>query len=244
MSRSVALVTGGSRGIGRGVCRAFAALGYAVVVASRKADDCRATAEQLAADHDVPTLAVPTNVSDWDACDDLVDAAYSTYGRVDVLVNNAGMSPRYDSLVDVDSRLWDKVIGVNLRGPFRLGAAIGTRMAAGEGGSIVNIGSVAAELPTPHALPYAAAKAGLHALTVGFAQAFAPKVRVNTVHPGPIRTDIATAWDRAETGRLEQSVALRRLGTVEEIVAAVVYFGTAASSYTTGAALRIDGGMS
>jgi NAD(P)-dependent dehydrogenase (short-subunit alcohol dehydrogenase family) len=238
-----AVVTGGSRGIGRAVAEALAARGCAVVIASRKADDCASAAADIAREHGVRTLAVPTNVSDWAACDALADAALAEFSRVDVLINNAGLSPLYPSLPEVTEALWDKVIAVNLRGPFRLMARLGTHMAEAGGGSIVNVGSSAAVRPVPHALPYSAAKAGLHVLTEGFAQALAPTVRVNTVHPGPILSDISAAWGDEETARLASSVALQRCGEVSEVVGAILYFATDSSSYTTGAMLRVDGGL-
>jgi NAD(P)-dependent dehydrogenase (short-subunit alcohol dehydrogenase family) len=134
------------------------------------------------------------------------------------------------------------VIAVNLRGPFRLTAVIGTRMAAGDGGSVINIGSVEAIRPHPNALPYAAAKGGLHILSEGFAQAFGPNVRVNTIQAGPFLTDIATNWGEGVKEELEAMVALGRCAEASEIVGAAMYFATSASSFTTGAVLRVDGG--
>jgi NAD(P)-dependent dehydrogenase (short-subunit alcohol dehydrogenase family) len=110
-------------------------------------------------------VGIACHVSDWDACDALVDAVYTKFGRIDVLVNNAGMSPLYKSLTSVSRELWDKVIGVNLAGPFRLSAVVGERMAAGEGGSIINVSSTAAVAPGAAEVPYGAAKAGVHNLT-------------------------------------------------------------------------------
>ncbi|HEY2205937.1 MAG TPA: glucose 1-dehydrogenase [Pseudonocardia sp.] len=238
----VVLVTGGSRGMGRAMVEAFAARGASVVIASRKLEACRELAEQVREWHGVPALPVACNVSSWADCDALVEAAYGEFGRVDVLVNNAGLSPLYASLDEVSEALFDKVIGVNLRGPFRLGSAVGTRMAAGEGGSIINISSVAAVRPGPHELPYAAAKAGLNVLTEGMAQAFGPRVRVNAVQAGPFRTDIAKAWSAETVREMEETLALRRVGEADEIVGAVLYFASPAASFTTGAVLRVDGG--
>jgi NAD(P)-dependent dehydrogenase (short-subunit alcohol dehydrogenase family) len=159
-----------------------------------------------------------------------------------VLVNNAGMSPLYDSLDGVSEELWRKVIDVNLSGPFRLTAAIGTRMAAGDGGSIVNISSVAARYPLPEVIPYAAAKAGLDALTVGFAHAFGPTVRVNAVQPGTFLTDVSRHWDMERFQRDAQGFALRRGAMPDELTGTMLYLASDASSYTTGAILRVDGG--
>jgi NAD(P)-dependent dehydrogenase (short-subunit alcohol dehydrogenase family) len=240
----VALVTGGSRGLGREMVLAFAAQGADVVIASRKLDACEALALQVERDHGVAALPVAANVSDWAACDALVETAYERFGRVDVLVNNAGLSPLYERVEDVTEALWDKVIAINLRGPFRLTALIGTRMARGEGGSIINVSSIAAIRPTPNVLPYAAAKAGLNALTEGFARTFGPAVRVNAIQAGPFLTDISKAWDmEAMEAGFRQELALQRAGRPEEVVGAALFLATDASSYCTGTVLRLDGGI-
>lgn len=239
----VALVTGGSRGLGLQIADALARAGVDVVIASRKRDACEAVAERLRAAHGVRTLPAVCNVSEWDQCDALVERTYATFGRVDVLVNDAGMSPVYPSLADVSRELFDKVIGVNLAGPFRLCALIGPRMAEGEGGSILNISSIAAIRPTPEVIPYAAAKAGLNAMTEGLAHAFGPTVRVNAIQAGPFLTEISKAWDMdAFEAVARGTLALRRGGRPEEIVGAALYFASEASSYCTGAILRLDGG--
>lgn len=138
----------------------FAGRGASVVIASRKLDSCRALADEITTTYAVPALPVACNVSDWDQCEALVDRVLAEFGTIDVLVNNAGLSPLYPSLDQVTEALFDKVIAVNLKGPFRLAALVGTRMAQHDGGSIINIGSVEAIRPSADALPYAAAKAG------------------------------------------------------------------------------------
>jgi NAD(P)-dependent dehydrogenase (short-subunit alcohol dehydrogenase family) len=144
----VVVVTGGSRGMGKELVEAYAARGADVVVASRKLDNCVAVADALRARHGVRALPVACNVSHWDSCDELVDSVYAEFGRVDVLVNNAGLSPLYPSVDQIGEALFDKVIGVNLKGPFRLSALVGTRMAGGEAGAILNISSMEAIRPT------------------------------------------------------------------------------------------------
>ncbi len=238
----VAIVTGGSRGLGREMVQAFARAGAHVVIASRKREACEALAREVEEATGRRALAVGCHVGRWEDCDALTEQAYDAFGRVDVLVNNAGMSPLYPSLDEVAEDLWDKVIAVNLKGPFRLSSLIGTRMAAGEGGSIVNVSSVAAVQPTPIEAPYGAAKAGLHNLTLSMARAFAPKVRVNCIMPGPFMTDISKAWPQAAIDALERSVPLGRGGRAAEIVGAALYLASPASSYTTGAILKVDGG--
>jgi len=242
LTGKVALVTGGSRGLGREMVLAFARAGADVVIASRKLDSCEAAAAEVEA-LGRRALPVACHVGHWDDLDALVETAYGHFGAVDVLVNNAGMSPLYRSLDEVGEELYDKVLDVNLKGPFRLMASIGTKMAAGDGGSIINVSSVASIRPTPDVIPYSAAKAGLNAMTVGFAHAFGPKVRVNCIMAGPFLTDISKAWDLpAFTARARATMALQRGGEADEVVGAALYFATAASSFTTGAILRVDGG--
>ncbi len=240
----VAVVTGGSRGLGREMVLAFARHGAKVVIASRKLDGCQALAKQVETETGREALAFACHVGDWAQCDALVEAAYERFGKVDVLVNNAGMSPLYPSLAEHSEALYDKVLAVNLKGPFRLSSLIGTRMAAGDGGSIINVSSVAAVSPSPIEVPYAAAKAGLNNLTVALARAFGPKVRVNCIMPGPFLTDISKAWDlEAFQRQAQHNIPLKRGGEPHEVVGAALYLASDASSYTTGAVIKVDGGV-
>ncbi len=242
LTGKVALVTGGSRGLGRAMSLAFAAHGADVIIASRKLDACEAVANEVRA-LGRRAMAVSAHVGRWDACDDLVYKSYAQFGKIDILVNNAGMSPLYGKLSEVTEEMFDKVVALNLKGPYRLSALIGERMAAGEGGSIINISSVAAANPAPNAEPYGAAKAGLNNLTRSFAFAFGPKVRVNSIMAGPFLTDISKAWDMdVFEKRAAQSIALKRGGQADEVMGAALYFASSASSFTTGAILRVDGG--
>ena len=238
----VALVTGGSRGLGRAMVLGFAERGADVVIASRKLDACQAVACEV---EKLGRQALPyaCHVGHWEELNELVDAAYARFGKVDVLVNNAGMSPLYPSLSAVTEELFDKVVGVNLKGPYRLSAVIGERMAQGDGGSIINVSSTAAVNPSPDSEPYGACKAGINSLTLSLAHAFGPKVRVNCIQPGPFLTDISKAWDiDAFNRRAQTSIALRRGGEADEVVGAALYLAGPTGSYTTGAVIAIDGG--
>jgi NAD(P)-dependent dehydrogenase (short-subunit alcohol dehydrogenase family) len=241
LSGRVAVVTGSTRGLGLAIARAFASAGADLVIASRKQPACNAVAAELEA-AGRRALACACHVGRWADVDRLVDVAYEAFGRVDVLVNNAGIAPVYPSLGAVTEELFDKTIGVNLKGPFRLSALIGERMVAGEGGSIINVSSTGAVRPTADIVPYAATKAGLNAMTVGFADALGPKVRVNAIMPGPFLTSIARDWDADVLAQRTRTFPLRRTGVVEEIAGAALYLASAASSYTTGAILTVDGG--
>jgi NAD(P)-dependent dehydrogenase (short-subunit alcohol dehydrogenase family) len=237
----VALVTGGTRGLGLAIARAFSGAGADVVVASRKADACQEVAAELRAAGG-RALGQPCHVGRWDDLARLVEAAYGEFGRVDVLVNNAGVSPLYATLADVTEELFDKVVAVNLKGPFRLSALVGERMAAGDGGSIINVSSTGAVRPTGDIVPYSAAKAGVNAMTVGFAHALGPKVRVNAIMPGPFLTTISEAWDMDALAQRTRTFPLRRAGLAEEITGAALYLASDASSYTTGSIITVDGG--
>jgi NAD(P)-dependent dehydrogenase (short-subunit alcohol dehydrogenase family) len=239
----VALVTGGSRGLGRAMVDGFARAGADVVVASRNLDSCRRAAEEVERTHGRRALPVSCHVGRWNELDALVATAYDAFGHVDVLVNNAGLSPRYESLPAVTEELWDKVYAVCVKGPFRLSVLVAERMVAGDGGSIVNISTTGAVDPHPWGVPYHAAKAGLNNMTVALARAYGPKVRVNCIMPGAFATDITKQWDMAAFEvTAEQVLALGRIGQPEEIVGAALYFASNASSYTTGSVLAVEGG--
>ena len=239
----VAVITGGSRGLGRAMAIAFAEHGADVVIASRKADACTSLATDIAQTTGRRAVGLGFHAGRWADADRLADTVYQQLGRVDVLVNNAGMSPLYPSLVGVTEELFDKVLSVNLKGPFRLSALIGERMAAGDGGSIINVSSIAAVRPTENELVYAAAKSALNAMTIGLARAYGPKVRANVIMPGPFLTDISTSWDLDSfMAKARTSIPLQRAGEPHEIVGTALYLASDASSYTTGAVIKVDGG--
>jgi NAD(P)-dependent dehydrogenase (short-subunit alcohol dehydrogenase family) len=242
LTGKVVVVTGGSRGLGRQIATAVARQGADVVIASRKLDACEAAASEISNETGRQTMAYAVHVGRWDELEPFVDAVYDRFGRVDVLFNNAGMSPVYDRLTDVSEKLFDSVINLNFKGPFRLAALIGERMQAAGGGSIINVSSTGAVRPTRDIVPYAAAKAGVNAMTIGLAHAFGPTVRVNAVMPGPFLTTISRAWDMEIFAERARTFPLRRAGQSEEIAGAVLYLASDASTYTTGSILTVDGG--
>ncbi|MHB8695567.1 MAG: SDR family NAD(P)-dependent oxidoreductase [Solirubrobacteraceae bacterium] len=237
----VALVTGASRGLGLAIASGYASAGAQVIVVSRKLEACERVATALRAGG-ARAAAFACHVGHWHELESLVDAVYREFGRIDVLVNNAGMSPLYGGLSAVSEELWDKVIGVNLKGPFRLCALVGELMVAGEGGSIINVSSTGSVRPTGDIVPYAAAKAGVNAMTIGLADALGPKVRVNAIMPGPFLTSIASTWDMDVLAERAETFPLRRAGEAREIVGAALYLASEASSFTTGTILTVDGG--
>jgi NAD(P)-dependent dehydrogenase (short-subunit alcohol dehydrogenase family) len=243
LSGKVALVTGGSRGIGRAVAEGLALAGADVAIASRKMDSCEAAAREIESATGRRALPVGCHVGRWPDCDRLVDAVYHEFGRCDVLINNAGMSPAYDDLTSVSEDLYDKVHAVNAKGPFRLSTLIGTRMAEGNGGSIINISTVSSLRPTADDLPYAMAKAGLNALTLGLAGAWAPKVRANLVLPSAAETDLTRAWSSETRARIAEMNPMKRLGRPEDLVGVCIFLASDAASYVNGAQVPVDGGL-
>ncbi|HKY13455.1 MAG TPA: glucose 1-dehydrogenase [Microthrixaceae bacterium] len=243
LTDKVAIVTGGSRGIGRAVAEGMAAAGADVVIASRKLDACEAAAAQISASTGRRALPVAFHAGRWDDADALVEEAYGEFGRCDVLVNNAGMSPLYPDLVSVTEELYDKVHAVNARGPFRLSALVGTRMAEGDGGSIINVTTAGTLRPTDRELPYAMAKAGLNALTLALAGSWAPKVRANLVIPGAFDTDIAKTWPEEMRAAVAQMNPLGRMGVPDDMVGLCVFLASEAASYINGAQILVDGGL-
>ncbi|HET6873474.1 MAG TPA: glucose 1-dehydrogenase [Acidimicrobiales bacterium] len=240
LTDKVALVTGGSRGLGREMVMAFAERGADVIVASRKLDRCEEVADEVRA-LGRRALAVSVHAARWDSIDALVEAAYSHFGRVDILVNNAGMSPPMPSH-EVTEELFDSVVGLNFKGPFRLAATLAHRMKQAGGGSIINISSSGSLMPLPAVVPYGSAKAALNAMTRSLASEYGPEVRVNTISPGPFLTDIAKAW--TQEARSSAPNALGRPGQPGEIVSAALFLAGPASSFVTGALVRVDGGLS
>jgi NAD(P)-dependent dehydrogenase (short-subunit alcohol dehydrogenase family) len=237
LTGKVAVVTGGSRGIGRAIVQTLAEAGADVVIASRKLDACEAAAEQVRASTGRRAVAIACHVGRWGDCDRLIAETLARAGGLDVLVNNAGMSPLYPSLDAVSEELFDKTLAVNLKGPFRLAVLAATHMAAvkgdGEVGgcSIINIGTTASLTASVGELPYACAKAGLNALTVGLAEAYAPTVRVNAILPGPFRTDISgVGTARGRRGPVRAAGADGGSGGAGALA---LHLASAASSYTT-----------
>lgn len=240
LTGKVAIVTGGSRGIGRAIAQTLAEAGADVVIASRKLDACEKAAAEIRESTGTNPAAIACHVGKWADCDRLIDETIARYSRLDVLVSNAGMSPLYDSIHEISEELYDKTLAVNLKGPFRLGARAAAYMAEHDGGSIINIGTAGTQMAAVNELPYACAKAGLDNLAVGLANAYGPKVRVNTVHPGPFKTDISKGW--AEDGTVDY-LPMKRHGDPAEVAPLILHLASAASSFTTGAIIRVDGGV-
>jgi NAD(P)-dependent dehydrogenase (short-subunit alcohol dehydrogenase family) len=231
LSGKVAVVTGGARGIGLALSWGLAAAGADVVIASRNLEQCQAVAAEIAEATGRRTCARHLHVAHWDEIAPFAEDVWDEMGKVDVLVNNAGMSPLYDDLREVTEDYWEKVVGVNLKGPFKLTVELGSRMFEGDGGSIMSLSTLASLQPMRNTIPYGAAKAGLNVMAKGFVDAWGSKVRVNTIIPGGFRTDVTRHWATIPDG----------IGEPEEMVGTVLYLASDASSYTTGAEIKVAG---
>jgi NAD(P)-dependent dehydrogenase (short-subunit alcohol dehydrogenase family) len=237
----IVVVTGASKGLGRAMALGFAEAGADVVVASRKIEACEIVANQIRA-LGRSALPLTCHVGDWDECGALIDASIAEFGRIDVLVNNAGIAPVPPSLTEVTSELFDKTIAVNLRGPLRLTALAAEHMT--EGGTVINISSTASLHPMPFTVVYAAAKAGLNALTKAAAAEYGPRgIRVNAILCGTFHTDSfhhGTPLEMQE--HIAASVGLRRIASADEIVGTALFLASDASSYLSGELLVLNGG--
>jgi NAD(P)-dependent dehydrogenase (short-subunit alcohol dehydrogenase family) len=238
----IVVVTGASKGLGRAMALGFGEAGADVVVASRKLESCQVVADEISA-RGGQALAVSCHVGDWDQCQALVDATVDRFGRIDVLVNNAGIAPVPPSLLGVTADLFDKTIAVNLRGPLRLTALAVEHMPPG--GSVINISSKAALHPTSFTVVYAAAKAGLNALTKAAAEEFGPRgIRVNAIVCGTFHTDSFHHSMPTEAAQADMAsrISLGRIASANEIVGTALYLASDASSYVTGDLILVDGG--
>jgi len=234
---SVVLVTGGTRGIGAGIASAFLAAGADVVVCSRHAP------EVLPAGGGRCATFVEADVRDSDSVARLVGIVVERGGRLDVVVNNAGGSPQADAAA-ASPRFFAAVIALNLSAALYVGQAANAVMQQGDGGSIVNVGSVSGLRPSPGTAAYGAAKAGLINLTRTLAVEWAPKVRVNCVSPGLIRTELAHLHygDAEGEERVAATVPLGRLGLPADVANACLFLASPAAGYISGANLVVDGG--
>lgn len=245
LSKDVAVVTGGGRGIGEGIAKTLAAAGAAVVVAARRTEEIERVAADIRSDGG-RACAVVTDVTDEAAVEALAQAAVDEYGGLDIWVNNAGGSPLQAPLTKLSRADWDASLTLNLTAVWVCTSVASRHMR--DGGRIVNISSRAATMPMPGSGHYAAAKAGVNSLTETFARELGPRLRVNAIMPGAVPTEImmqALGLKQDDLAGLEKGLRLpmRRLGTPEDLGAAALYLASPASSWVTGHILSVTGGM-
>lgn len=243
----VAIVTGATRGLGRAIAEGFSRAGATVVVSSRNQQSCDEVAEELRAATGGEVMALACHVGDWDAVPDFVEQVRARHGRIDVLVNNAGINPAPQTVSTVSLELWRKLFNVNLEGPLRMSQCVAPVMRDGGGGSIVNIASMEGYSANAIAVGYGASKAALRHLTVSMANEWAPwGVRVNVLSPGPFETEMIVSAERLQPGvlaMLAEQTAQKRIAAIHEIVGPTLYLASDASSYVTGDDLTVNGGM-
>jgi len=241
----VALVTGGSRGIGRAIALDFADAGADVAISSRKLPDLEAVAEEIKA-KGRKSMALASHIAKIDDSKTLVAKVKSEWGRIDILVNNAGTNPYYGPLLDAEEWAWDVTMNVNLKGPFLLGQLVAKVMREQGGGSIINIASIAGIIPSELNI-YSVTKAGLIMLTKVMAKEWGQyKIRVNAIAPGVVKTRLSEAlWKEPAKGEeAARTKALGYIGLPEDIAGAALFLASDASSYLTGETILVDGGES
>ena len=251
LKEKVAVVTGGSRGIGQAIAVGFAKAGARVVITSRKADDLEETASEIRA-FGGEALVLPAHLGRLEEIGKVVDTVREKYGRIDILVNNAGASPALAGVLDADERLWDTIMNLNLKGVYFLSQACARIMKPRGGGKIINIASIDGFTPEPLVSVYSISKAGVRMITKAFAAELAPyNIQVNTIAPGPISTKMMNShWShlppeeaRKAKEEMEKQFPMQRMGQPDELVGAAVYLASDASSFTTGTEIVIDGGV-
>jgi len=241
---NVALITGGSRGIGRAIALGLAEAGADVILASRKLPDLEATAQEIS-QTGKRVLTVQANVRNLPEIDELVKKSMEEFGTIDILVNNAGANPVWGSVFDIDERAWDVILGTNLKGHFFLSQAVGEIMRNKGGGAIINVSSTCAFRPDIGIGVYSVAKAGLSMLTEVLAQEWGQyNIRVNSIGPGLTKTKFSESrqGDPIQVKEILNSTALGRTAEPEEMVNAVIFLASEASSFITGQVLLVDGG--
>jgi len=243
----VVLVTGSTKGIGRAMVEGCARAGATVVVSSRKQELCDSVAAEIVEATGAKAFGVACHVGDWDSIPGIVESIIERTGRIDVLVNNAGISPSRSSVADMTLELWRKIFSVNLEGPLRMAQCIAPQMRDNGGGSIINIATMAAYSGGSGVNAYGASKAALVNLTKSMAQEWAPwKVRVNALSPGPFMSEMVEGAARTSPGfydLIAGGTFQKRIADPAEIVGPVVYLASDASSFVTGDDLSVSGGM-
>ena len=237
----VAIVTGASRGIGRAAARRLAAAGAAVVVAAR-GDHADAVAEEVRGDGG-RSVAVSADVTDPRRIDAMVRAALDEYGRVDVLVNNAGIA-RDQLALRMSAADWDAVVATNLTAAFNCARAVLRPMIRQRGGRIINVGSVVGRMGNPGQVNYAASKAGLEGFSRALAREVASRgITVNVVAPGMIDTDMTAKLSEPAQAAMLAQIPMGRLGTAEDVAGAIGFLASDEAAYVTGHVLAVNGGM-
>jgi NAD(P)-dependent dehydrogenase (short-subunit alcohol dehydrogenase family) len=240
-----ALVTGGSRGIGRMIAAGYVRAGARVFVSSRDADACGATAKELAADGEC--TALPANLSTETGCRALADQLLGREERLDILVNNAG-NTWGAPLEDFDDAAWDRVLSLNVKGVFHttkfLLPLLEAASAHDDPARVINIGSIdGIHVPVLETYSYSASKAAVHQLTRHLAKRLAPRITVNAIAPGPFESKMMRATLESFGEQIAASAPLRRIGRPDDMAGTAIFLASRAGAYLTGAVIPVDGGI-
>ena len=243
LSGKVALITGGSRGIGKAIAKAFASKGayVAITYANSSSSAEQVTKEIIELGSDA--LSIQANSSDFNRANEVIDEVVQKWGKIDILVNNAGIT-RDGLILRMTEDQWDQVIETNLKGIFNYSKAVARPMMKIRGGSIINIGSIVGLTGNSGQSNYAASKAGLVGFTKSYAKELASRnIRANVLAPGYILTDMTDALDEKVLEGIKEATPLGRAGNVKEVAATCLFLASDLSSYITGEVIRVDGGM-
>lgn len=245
LTGKVAVITGGSRGIGLAIAEAYAAAGARLVIASRKQDACNAAVAQIEANGG-EALAIAAHTGDQEAIDRLIAQTTESFGGIDILVNNAATNPHFGPFLTAEESHWEKILDVNVKGYFRMAKACVPAMRERGGGKIINMASVAGFEPQAMMGVYCVSKAAVLMMTkVLAAELAADNIQVNAVAPGFVKTKFSSAlWANDQIHEMiVKTIPQKRMAEVEEISGIALYLASAASSFTTGAEFVIDGGQ-
>jgi gluconate 5-dehydrogenase len=243
LTGKIALVTGGSKGIGFGMAYALGAYGAQVIITSRGVEEGRLAEEKLK-EAGFRATYIPSDVTKKEQIENLVETIVKDFGFIDILINNAGMNIR-KPLIEVEESDWDQVLNVNLKGIFLVGQAVARQMIRQKRGRIINVSSILGTIGMPYQTPYAASKGGINQITKVWAEELAPyNITVNAIGPGYIRTPMTEGWlsDPERYQNIVNSTMQKRMGELSDLVGPVVFLASDASAYITGQVLNIDGG--
>lgn len=243
----IAIVTGSTKGLGRAMAQGLAEAGASVVVSSRKQELCESVADEITCSTGAEVLPLACHVGNWDAIPEFIERVVDRFGKIDVLVNNAAITPSRLTVSTMERDVWRKIFNVNVEGPLRMSQRVAPIMRDGGGGSIINIASMAAYSGGPGVCAYGASKAALVNLTKSMSHEWAEwNVRVNVLSPGPFMSEMVEGAARQRPGFLEliaSGTLMKRIADPSEIVGPVVYLASDASSFVTGDEISVSGGM-
>ncbi|RJQ86916.1 MAG: 3-oxoacyl-ACP reductase FabG [Desulfobacteraceae bacterium] len=240
----VAVVTGGYKGIGRGIAEGLASAGANLIIAARNFEGCEKAAAEINRDFGVKTMPVRCDVSRVEDAENMIAATVEKFGQVDILANNAGITGSAKAMVDIPDEEWQQTLSINLTGIFNCSRAAAREMIKRKNGKIINVTSVASFMPVPHSGDYCASKGGALLLTKVMAlELIKYNIQVNAICPGYFDTDLNPGLASKVEQEVKKRIPARRIGNPKEIAGLAVLLASPAGDYLVGAAINIDGGV-